>query len=394
MRIARVLTRLNLGGPARQVLASDPLLQERGHEVTVFAGSPEPGEGDLFDELEERGVSVRRVPGLGRGISPAKDLLAFGWLRRELNRLQPDLVHTHASKAGALGRRAAAPLARRGTALVHTFHGHVLEDYFPEVVSRRLIATERRLARTTDRILAVSHATADDLVRLEVVGEDDIFVVHPGVDLTPHLAFDLAERRDGRRPPGALRQLLGIAADAVLIGVVGRLAEVKRPELAIDVFQTLAARYPKAELAFVGDGDQRRLLEGLIRALPPELQARVHLAGNVSDSASIFGDLDVLLATSRNEGLPVAMIEAHAAGVPVVSTNVGGVGEVVAHERTGMLGADPDELAFHLDKLLADAGVRSSYASRARLRVATRYDARSLADRLEGIYLGTQGAPA
>lgn len=394
MRIARVLTRLNLGGPARQVLASDPLLLERGHEVTVFAGSPEPGEGDLFDELAGRGVDVRRVPGLGRGISPAKDLFVFGWLRRELNRLQPDLIHTHASKAGTLGRRAAAPLARRGTALVHTFHGHVLEGYFPDVVSRRLIATERRLAKTTDRILAVSHATADDLVRLEVVGEDDVFVVPPGVDLTAHLALDLAERREGQRAPGVLRGLLGISSDVVLIGVVGRLAEVKRPELAIDVFRILAARYPKAELVYVGDGDQRRMLEGRIRALSPELQQRVHLAGNVPDSAAIFADLDVLLATSRNEGLPVAMIEAHAAGVPVISTNVGGVAEVVAHERTGMLGADPDELAFHLDKLLADAGVRGGYASRARTRVATRYDAKSLADRLEAIYLGAVGAPA
>src|SRR5436190_22547023 len=106
MRIARVLTRLNLGGPARQVLASDPLLGARGHEVRVFAGEPEPGEGDLFDALIERGVDARRVPGLARGWSVAGDLRARRYLRRELESFQPQVVHTHASKAGALGRTA------------------------------------------------------------------------------------------------------------------------------------------------------------------------------------------------------------------------------------------------------------------------------------------------
>ena len=252
MRIARVLTRLNFGGPARQVLASDPLLLDRGHEVTVFAGSPEPGEGDLFDQLAERGVPVRRVPGLVRGLSPAKDLYALRWLRRELALLAPDVVHTHASKAGTLGRRAAAPLARRGTALVHTFHGHVLEGYFPDVISRRLVAAERRLARTTDRVLAVSHATAEDLLRLEVVDEDRLWVVPPGVDLARHLELPLPGKRGGQGP---LRRLLGVPVDAPLVGVVGRLAEVKRPELALEAFTTIAARYPGAHLAFVGDGD-------------------------------------------------------------------------------------------------------------------------------------------
>ena len=389
MRIARVLTRLNLGGPARQVLASDPLLLDRGHEVTVFAGSPEPGEGDLFDQLAERGVPVRRVPGLVRGLSPAKDLYALRWLRRELALLAPDVVHTHASKAGTLGRRAAAPLARRGTALVHTFHGHVLEGYFPDVISRRLVAAERRLARTTDRVLAVSHATAEDLLRLEVVDEDRLWVVPPGVDLARHLELPLPGKRGGQGP---LRRLLGVPVDAPLVGVVGRLAEVKRPELALEAFTTIAGRHVDAHLAFVGDGDGRRDLEGRIRALDPALQARVHLAGNRTDAVEVFGDLDVLLASSRSEGLPVAMVEAAAAGVPVVSTAVGGVPEVVAHERTGLLAGDEAELAMHLDALLRDAAGREGYGHRARLRVSDRYGARVLADKLEAHYGAAMGA--
>src|SRR5688572_20781729 len=122
MRIARVLTRLNLGGPARQALASDRVLVARGHAVRIFAGTPEPGEGDLSDAFAARGLAVVRVPGLARGISVTGDLRALQRLRRELRAFAPDVVHTHASKAGALGRRAARALP--AAARVHTFHGH------------------------------------------------------------------------------------------------------------------------------------------------------------------------------------------------------------------------------------------------------------------------------
>jgi glycosyltransferase involved in cell wall biosynthesis len=233
MRIARVLTRLNLGGPARQVLASDPLLVQQGHVVRVFAGVPEAGEGDLFETARERGIDVVRVPGLRRGVAPARDLLARRRLRQALAEFGPDVLHTHASKAGTLGRRA----LRQGgafqrTARVHTFHGHVLEGYFPDVVSRRLVAHERRLARETDRVVAVSHATADDLIRLGVTREEQLVVVPPGVELAALEAVD----RSAPRSTAAWRARLGLSADDVLVGVVGRLAEVKRVQLAVDVF--------------------------------------------------------------------------------------------------------------------------------------------------------------
>ena len=226
MRIARILTRLNLGGPARQCLASDPLLAERGLTVRVFCGRPEPGEGDLVDALCERGVDVRRIEGLGRSFSPLADLRALGRLRRELQDFEPDVVHTHASKAGSLGR---AGFARSGeAALVHTFHGHVLEGYFSPLLSRALVAHERRLARRSDRILAVSEATGRDLLRLGVVESERLEIVPPGIDLKPLLAI--------AGQGGCLRRRLGVGERARLIGVVGRLAPVKRPELALAVF--------------------------------------------------------------------------------------------------------------------------------------------------------------
>lgn len=381
MRIARVLTRLNLGGPARQVLAADPLLAQRGHELRLFVGRPRPGEGDLFDEAVARGLDVVRVPGLAPGVSPAGDLRARRALRRALEEHAPDVVHTHTAKAGWLGRRAARDLP---AARVHTFHGHVLEGYFPDAVARRLVALERRLAAQTDRVVAVSHATADDLVRLGVVAEDRLVVVPPGIDLEPLLALE--RPRAETRTQGGLRALVGAGPDTFLVGVVGRLAEVKRPLLALEVFQLLAAARPALQLVFVGDGELRGALERALRGLPDELRPRVHLVGAVDDVVPVHAELDAVLATSRSEGLPVALIEAAAAALPVVATAVGGVPEIVAADRTGFLGERADELAFGLDRLLADPREARAMGQRARLRVRERHGAAALADRLEALY--------
>lgn len=373
------MTRLNLGGPARQALASDPLLARRGHVLRVFAGTPAPGEGDLFDEMAARGVDVVRVRGLARGISLTGDFGALRALRRELTAFRPDVVHTHASKAGALGRRAAAKLA--GVARVHTFHGHVLEGYFPETLSRALIAFERRMARTTDRILAVSHATADDLLRLKVVEDAErLVVVPPGIDLDPLLAIG------GSPAAGELRSLIGASATDFVVGVVGRLAPVKQPALALDVFEMLAPRYSALHLVFVGDGSERGLVERRIGALAPDLARRAHLVGARSDMTNVLAGLDAVLLTSRTEGLPIALIEAAAAARPAVATDVGGVGEIVAHERTGFLGKGVDDLAFGLAQLLDDRRLGPALGQRARVRVATRHSASALTDRLEAIY--------
>ncbi len=283
MRIARILTRLNLGGPARQALASDPLLRDRGHELCLWTGTAGPGEGDLFDEYRARGLEVRRVRGLAPGLHPAGDLRAYRALRRELIAFRPDVVHTHTAKAGALGRRAAGAVP--DAARVHTFHGHVFEGYFPAPVSNALIAMERRLARGTDRIAAVSHATADDLVRLGVVeDESKLVVVPPGIELGVLLQV--------RARHGALRALLGATEGDFVVGVIGRLAPVKRVGWALDVFDLLAARFPALHLVFVGDGEERVQLERRIRALPAPLQARAHLVGARHDMPELLSDLD------------------------------------------------------------------------------------------------------
>ena len=381
MRIARILTRLNLGGPARQALAADPVLRQRGHEVRLFTGTAESGEGDLFDRFLERGLDVVRVPGLRRRPGPIADFRAGRFLRSALREFRPDVVHTHASKAGLLGRRAAWSV---GAATVHTFHGHVLEGYFPERISRMLRTTERKLAERTDAIVAVSHATADDLVRLEVVPEQRVVVVPPGVDLAALLEL--------RARSGFLRRLVGADENALLVGVLGRLAEVKQPEKAIEVFELLQARYPDLHIVFIGDGDQWGILERRIQSGSEAVRARVHMVGARENMVAVLSDLDVLLMTSRSEGMPVSLIEAAAAGIPVVSTPVGGVPELVAHERTGWLGESVDELGYGLAQYLDSEDLRRDAGSRARLRVRERHSGQALATRLEAVYEAAVGA--
>ncbi|TAJ11727.1 MAG: glycosyltransferase family 1 protein [Planctomycetota bacterium] len=387
MRIARVLTRLNLGGPARQVLASDPLLVRAGHAVRVFCGAAEKGEGDLADELAARGIEVERVSGLARGLNPAKDLWALSALRSKLAAFRPQIVHTHASKAGALGRRAAAALG--GARTVHTFHGHVLEGYFPDIVSRRLIAQERRLAARTDRVIAVAHATADDLVRLGVVDPAKLVVVPPGIEIEPFLALarpapGTSEWSAARRGP--LRALLGADPARALVGVIGRLAEVKQPLRALEVLKLLAAKHARLELVYVGDGELYAPLVRAVRALEPELARRVHVLGARADMPELLAELDAVLLCSRSEGAPVCLIEAHAAALPAVAMDVGGVGELVAHERTGFLAKSVDELAFGLDKLLESDAFAHGCGLRGRLRVRERHSGAALAARLDGLY--------
>ena len=388
MRIARILTRLNLGGPARQVLAGDPELARRGVLVRVFAGSPEPGEGDLGAELERAGIDWVRVPGLQRCPNPLADRRASAFLRRELAAFGPDLVHTHASKAGWIGRRAARE-ATPGAALVYTFHGHVLEGYFSRPISQRLQRTERRLARRTDRLIAVSEATRDDLVRLGIAAADKIELVPPGARLERLLELPEAAGC------GALRASLGIDSGARVVLMLGRLAPVKQPRLGLRVFERVAAVRGDVHLLFVGDGDREaRALDRAIARLGRGIRERVHRLGNLSDMPALFAEVDVLLQTSSSEGFPVALIEAQAAARPFVATAVGGVPEVARSGGGITVEAQSNHSAPQTEEALAEAllplvadSKRCMTLGRLGRRAAARDSTgRSLAGRLHGVY--------
>ncbi|HKE01314.1 MAG TPA: glycosyltransferase [Planctomycetota bacterium] len=341
-RILRVVARMNVGGPARQVIELARGLAPRGYETVVATGTPEVSEGDLRPEAERRGIRVVTIRGLGARVRAFSDARALGELTAFVRRERPDVVHTHTAKAGALGRTAAV-LAASGARRVHTFHGTVFEDYFSPAKSRWVVRAERALARLAHRIVAVSHATADELEAAGIPGEK-VRVIEPVVDLEPYLAVDARD--------GSLRRELGVADDELLVGLVGRLVPIKDPAAFVEAAAIVAKAHARARFVIVGDGP----LAGELRELAAArgLAPRLALAGARVDMPRVYSDLDVVASSSRREGMPVALLEASAAARPIVATRVGGTPEIVAEQRSGFLvdPGDPAALAGAIGSML------------------------------------------
>jgi glycosyltransferase involved in cell wall biosynthesis len=352
-RVLRLITRLNIGGPARQALLLTRELTE--FRTTLAAGTPPPEEGELTDPL----VTVQRVPFV-RPLHPAQDARAARAVRRLLMEARPAILHTHMAKAGSIGRLVARASSTRPRT-VHTFHGHVLEGYFGPVVQRTFIEIERRLARSTDVLVAVSDEIRDALLDLGIGRPGQIHVVPLGLELT-----DFAGTA---APSGRLRTHLGLGPDTPLVGVVGRLVPIKDVHLAIDAVRDL----PGTHLAVIGDGELRGELEDRVAAAG--LDDRVHFTGWWPDIPGAMSDLDVVLLTSRNEGTPVALIEASAAARPVVATRVGGVPLVVVDGVTGFVvaPASTSGVVEALGALMADADKRARFGQAGRAHVLGRF---------------------
>lgn len=371
-RVLRLITRLNVGGPARQALLLTRELAEEFPTV-LAAGRPAEVEGELSDPA----VKVRYLP-LVRPIRLRHDLAALAAARRLVAQTQPELVHTHMAKAGALGRLATLGRASRPR-LVHTFHGHVLDGYFPKTQQRAFIAMERWLARHTDVLVAVSPEVRDELLALRIGRPSQFHVISLGLDLASFLQV--------AAPTGCLRARLGLPDDAALVGVVGRLVPIK------DHVTLLAAiaLLPGVHLAIIGDGELRQQLRD--RATELGIAARVHFVGWWLDVADAMSDLDVVALTSRNEGTPVALIEALASGRAVVATDVGGVRHVVTHGIDGLLNSAGDEtgIAASLAALLADPVLRARMGAAGRTSVEDRFGHRRLVADMAELYRALLG---
>ena len=349
-----LVTRMNIGGPARQVLALGRGIA-RTWPVVVAAGRPSDREGELVDPE----VPVRDVP-LVRPLHPVTDVRALVAVRRLLTDTAPLLVHTHMAKAGAVGRLAALAVPER-PCTVHTFHGHVLEGYFGPLQQGAFVRLERFLAHHCDALVAVSPEVRDELVDLGIGTSRQFRVIPLGLDLAPYSAVA------GQR--GVLRAVLGLAAGVPLLGVLGRLVAIKDHGT---LFAALAST-PGAHLAVIGDGELRPELERAASRLG--IADRVHFTGWWHQVPDALSDLDLVVLSSRNEGTPLALVEALAAGRPVVATDVGGVRHVVEDGRTGWLCApgDPAALAVLIRRVLSDPAAALSLAAEGRRRVVERF---------------------
>ncbi|MBI2496032.1 MAG: glycosyltransferase [Candidatus Omnitrophica bacterium] len=320
LKILRILTRMNIGGPA--VHASILSTQLDPHRVTthLVVGRPDATEGDLSGCVHGPHVRVTQLNTLGRALHPWKDVVSLARLLKMIWQDPPHILHTHMAKAGALGRLAGilynrvGPGRRRSKViLVHTFHGHVLDGYFAPWLSRFFLMLERWLARHTDCLIAVNQAVRRELLKHGIGRSEQWRVIPIGLNLS------------------ALAQLpVPNGTSPVRFGIVGRLVPIKNPQLFLEGLRRMVRDQPGGSVAgiIVGDGPLRDALERVSERLG--LSEIVRFAGWQRDLRMVYEGLDVVCLTSWNEGTPVSLIEAMAAGRAVVATDVGGVRELLA----------------------------------------------------------------
>ena len=368
----RIIARLNVGGPAIHVTLLTERLVPPDFESMLVCGYVGPGEGDMAYLAEARGIQPVYVAELGRELSPLRDLVTLAKLWRLMRRFRPDVVHTHTAKAGFVGR-IAARLAR-APVLVHTYHGHVFHGYFSPVKTRIFLWLERFTARLSDRLITISPALKDELVNTYHIAPESKFAVVP-------LGLELAPYAETPRHQGAFRADFDIPPDAPLIGIVGRIVLIKNHALFLQMAAKVRAANPNAHFVIIGDGDRRAEIEAQTDSL--NLRDAVTFTGWLQDLRPAYSAVDVLVISSDNEGTPVSIIEALAAGVRVVSTAVGGVPDLLRGGEYGQLVPpnDPDALAAAVIASLAEPE-----PSIARQDVVAAYDITRLTADLASLY--------
>ena len=351
-KIARIIARLNVGGPARHVTWLSEAMNGGEFETALVTGVVPPGEDDMSRFAIEHGVTPIVIPEMSREISP-RDVITICKLFRFFRRYRPDIIHTHTAKAGAAGRAAGflyRLFTRRRVKFVHTYHGHIFHSYYGRLKTRVFLFIERTLARMTDAIVVLSEQQRREIHETFGVGKREQFHIIPlGLDLD-----DLGVAQTFQSAPR-------------IVAIVGRLAPIKNH----DMFLRVAARLRDTQFVIYGDGSERARIE-------TRLPQNVTLAGT-HPAAGIYSSIHIAALTSLNEGTPLSLIEAMAAGIPVISTAVGGVVDLLGgvvemnadgyevRER-GITAKSNDDAGFAngLRRLLDDDSLRTWLAHQAR----------------------------
>jgi glycosyltransferase involved in cell wall biosynthesis len=403
-KIIRIIARLNVGGPAKHVVWLTSGLQDAGFETLLVTGTVPEGEGNMSYFADELGVTPLYFPEMSREIS-LKDLVTVWKLFRLFRQERPDIVHTHTAKAGTVGRSAGF-LYRwltpgtligkpRECKFVHTYHGHVFHSYYGRNRTRLFLAVERMLARLiTDRLIVISKQQSVEIGEKFRVGRrGQIKVIPLGLDLG--IFADHASRR------ARFRHELCIPDHTILIGIVGRLTEIKNHQMFLNVVARLKeidpACWRQGEVRFIviGDGGLRETLEAQSQALG--LDKDVIFVGTRKDPEYFYPALDVVALTSRNEGTPLTLIEAMANARPVVATSVGGVvdllGEVdedgpyqVCRRGIGVPPGDEEAFVAALSRIIRDRSLRQEMGERGLEFVEVNYSKERLFEDIKDLY--------
>lgn len=375
IRIMRIIARLNIGGPAVHVTLLTERLNKERYETMLVVGSLSEDEGDMSYYAKQHGIEPTVVPSLKREVSLVQDIRVLMAIYQLMREYKPDVVHTHTAKAGFIGRLAARMAGV--PVIVHTFHGHVFKGYFSPTKTQAFLILERIAARMSDTIITLTDSLRRELTETYRITRKSRMTVLPlGLDLD---AFAAAKRK-----AGGFREEYGVPDDVPLIGIVARMEPVKNHKLFVEAAKRVKAIKPNARFVVVGDGDT--CAETRAGVKQANLEDATIFTGWRKDTPAIYADMDVKVITSLNEGTPVTLIEALAAGCPVVSTDVGGVGDLLEGGKFGKLvpSGDAEALAAAICEVI-DNPPDPEIARQAMIR---RYGIDRLVRDIESLYRG------
>ena len=387
-KILRILNRFNVGGPTYDVAYLTKYISEE-YQTTLIGGEKEDSEASSEYILQELDIPYQVIPEIKRGISLGRDIKAFRKVVEIIREERPDIVHTHASKAGMIGRLAA--MYCHVPYIFHTFHGHIFHSYFGKAKTTFFIVLERFLARHTTAIIAISDIQKHELGTIyKICNPAKIEVVPLGFDLRR-----FSENSDEKRKQ--FRTQYSIADNEIAIGIVGRLATVKNHQLFIDAIVQCEKLSPNTPIrAFIiGDGELKEELQQYCtdNKVPYNTEKDstfdrlVTFTSWIKDVDRAYAGLDIVALTSRNEGTPVSIIEAQAAGKPIVSTNVGGIRDIVCEGETALLSEQTvEDFSEKLHKVISDDALRTKMGEKCKTFSSWKFSYERLCSDMEKVY--------
>ena len=363
-RILRIINRFNLGGPTYNAAYLSRYMPPE-YETLLVGGEKDDSEDSSEFILKNLGLEPVIIQEMKREIDLRSDYDAYKKMVQLIKDFRPDIVHTHASKAGTIGRLAASNM--NVPAIVHTFHGHVFHSYFGQTKTLMYKNIERNLARKSSAIIAISEKQKAELCLVHRICKPEKIKVIP-------LGFDLSrftENMDAKRAGFRARYLL--EPHEIAIGIIGRLVPIKNHRLFLESLKIVSERTTKALRFFIiGDGEDRLRIEGMARelglefsnALAEQRKTLLTFTSWIKEIDVACAGLDIIALTSLNEGTPVSLIEAQAANKPIVTTNVGGIENVVIEGITALLShskTDAEEFAKLLLELTENDEKREQF---------------------------------
>ena len=369
IRVMRIIARMNVGGPAVQVSGLMRGFSSIDFDHRLYTGFCAADEADYLDTVATD-VKATRIQGFGRRVSLGGDIKAFVSLIKEIRSFKPHVIHTHTAKAGFLGRIASI-VSLQSSIRVHTFHGHLLNGYFGAFKRRLVIIAEQVLAMFTHQLLAVGDKVRQDLLAVGIGNSKKFGLMPPGLEIG-----QLPNKKDSQ-------ESYGLSTTTLQCAFIGRVTQIKRPDRFLDVVSEIRKRGVQLEFFMAGDGE----LLDIYRERIASEQLPVKVLGWQSNIEKVLAAADMVVLTSDNEGTPLSLIQAGMAGLPVVTTRVGSVPEVVLDGTTGIITSlDIQEIAHAIERLVNGSDLRDQLGTAAKAFTLANFGVKRLVHDHEELY--------